>query len=973
MTQEPASLPAPVANPSGMITEPVDSALPTKRARMADTFLMAFAAGLVVLTASFVARNSDVWQHLSVGRLIAGGQYDFATDPLGYATSDASWVNHFWLTDWLWYQIFQRLGGSALVGLKAICLLLAIIVALPKGRPNQPRWLSAFWVALAVVALSPRAALQPLVASCLFLALTIRWLRVPATAWRVPMLTVVWVNVDEWFLLAPLLAIAHWAAERFHGNKSIPITIPAISLLACLASPFHIRGLTLPTELSPALWSSELMSDPRVAAQFSSYFTANPFTGEHSDSPAFWAFVALALFGGMLIASHRRTAGFAFAAIWMITLGLAAWQTRLVPLFAVTSVAALSGVVQEFTPTKRLAGLGRGAVLLAILGFGALAWGGWLQGSRGRDRVMGLAIWADPSIINAGKRLQSWRTANQIDAAARVLCTTPDATSTLMWFSPGEKGYLDTRWDFHARAGRTSFPGLIAPLALPEGADETVASPGGLSEVSAILLADPSAATFEQLSAKNPRWKIVAIDGRALWLTASGRAAKTPQLSEPGDRETIEDRQAFAPTAILEQRPTRYPKYREWWLPSSSQRLAENALAAEAATHLNLQIASKSQNPAGPLLAVRSARQAIAINPDDGAAWLELARAYSLLAARVENRLANASGMLKELRRAQRVTALNQAVICNPESEAARDALAAILGEVGYADLSLRHRRVQLGLARRRGDRTRTADLSELVAAMENDLLDRESLFHVRTPGMSGDPLGRARIAISLGLASQAIDILLKSSPDLYGADGLKLLTGLLIGSGQAAEAHTLLHRDEIRKNPAQLGVHEIVSLSADGQRIVYRVAAYEWFQFMLAASAGVTSVSVQLEQMEKQLIGEVGALRGVIQRIRPPLAITLAIETGLAPTGMWMPRFINGLRREEFLVPIAQSRLLIAEHGDLKALEACIALESGDRLLAQKCLDIARSDYAKVGDLRVTPAKDLAEMYWKRLADFPN
>ena len=152
MTQEPASLPAPVANPSGMITEPVDSALPTKRARMADTFLMAFAAGLVVLTASFVARNSDVWQHLSVGRLIAGGQYDFATDPLGYATSDASWVNHFWLTDWLWYQIFQRLGGSALVGLKAICLLLAIIVALPKGRPNQPRWLSAFWVALAVVA-----------------------------------------------------------------------------------------------------------------------------------------------------------------------------------------------------------------------------------------------------------------------------------------------------------------------------------------------------------------------------------------------------------------------------------------------------------------------------------------------------------------------------------------------------------------------------------------------------------------------------------------------------------------------------------------------------------------------------------------------------------------------------------------------------------------------------------------------------
>ncbi len=67
---------------------------PTQFARIFDAVLLALVLGLALLVSSFVARNSDVWSHLAMGRLIAGGQYDFASDPLSSSTEGLRWANH---------------------------------------------------------------------------------------------------------------------------------------------------------------------------------------------------------------------------------------------------------------------------------------------------------------------------------------------------------------------------------------------------------------------------------------------------------------------------------------------------------------------------------------------------------------------------------------------------------------------------------------------------------------------------------------------------------------------------------------------------------------------------------------------------------------------------------------------------------------------------------------------------------------
>ena len=108
---------------------------PSRFGRAFDSLLLLLVLAFAFLVSSFVARNSDVWQHLAVGRLVSAGQYDFVGDPLSFATEDLRWVNHAWLTEWASYQFFQRAGGPGLVAVKAGLILAAF------GIPR-----SVFWI-----------------------------------------------------------------------------------------------------------------------------------------------------------------------------------------------------------------------------------------------------------------------------------------------------------------------------------------------------------------------------------------------------------------------------------------------------------------------------------------------------------------------------------------------------------------------------------------------------------------------------------------------------------------------------------------------------------------------------------------------------------------------------------------------------------------------------------------------------------
>jgi tetratricopeptide (TPR) repeat protein len=164
--------------------------------------------------------------------------------------------------------------------------------------------------------------------------------------------------------------------------------------------------------------------------------------------------------------------------------------------------------------------------------------------------------------------------------------------------------------------------------------------------------------------------------------------------------------------------------------------------------------------PELPLLAVRAARRAAAANPDDANAYLRLAQAYLVLRNEtVEHSHGAALSPLVMLRHVQIVTALRQALILNPDLEAAHQHLAMLLAERQYYDAALDHRRAELRISRGAGRRAgedadaftrRLDEMARRVQEMEKQVQDAQDRYVIDSQPLSDDPPGQGRTGAAL-------------------------------------------------------------------------------------------------------------------------------------------------------------------------------------------------------------------------------
>src|SRR5262249_52433200 len=72
---------------------------------------------------SFVIRNSDFYQHLGIGKLIAEKNYTWGLNPLIFANEGSYWINHSWLFDLGLFRLLNPLKAEGLVVLKALLVV----------------------------------------------------------------------------------------------------------------------------------------------------------------------------------------------------------------------------------------------------------------------------------------------------------------------------------------------------------------------------------------------------------------------------------------------------------------------------------------------------------------------------------------------------------------------------------------------------------------------------------------------------------------------------------------------------------------------------------------------------------------------------------------------------------------------------------------------------------------------------------
>jgi hypothetical protein len=879
---------------------------------------------------------------------------------------------------------------------------LTAVLMLRIARGNGPFWVSAAMILLALLAMSQRLFLQPASLSLLLLAACLCLLRAGGrAALLLPLLMILWVNLDSWFLLGPLLvalfALGQWLTPGSRRGGPLPMWLVPTCLVACLVNPHHVHAISLPWELSPTVLHSEFTHDPRFSGDFLSPWhlaPLGPAGGYKLSSGAFFLLLGLGILSFAINWSALRSWR---TPIWLAFALLAAWQVRLVPFFAVVAGPITALNLREPIPERRfVTRFGTVGVLLLGLALCALTWPGWLQGFQRHERQLAWTVQTDPSLRRVAETLASWRAGGQLPAETHVLATHPDVAHYCAWFSPGEKNYLDSRLSLHApRASeyRQLCAGVDPNL---RGSDLVFDWPRARKEshLSCLVLYDPDlrrlGPALHTLSDMRSIWKLLRVDGRAV---VAGFAADPEErlAIDPFDPEKL----AFTPptstgvppapgdgAAVMARDPEVWDRFLVHSTGTSGegdaaavylalfqegfgeQRRQQHVISCYASGLVGLSVAPtnmvmglvevterllvsqlylsdlKERSSALLLLAVRSARRAVASHPDDAEAWLVLARTYLDLWRTTVESVGSGLPLLSEVRRCQTVAALLQAVRLRPNLTPAHEFLANLFDEINYRDLALLHRSRQLELERDAGRRpgedesaftTRMERLEKSVDEARKTVETNQNRFVVHSQTLSAKPLERARLALELGLAGQALDdVLLRSQPDLYGVEGLRMVLDLFLHTGRVAEARELLDRKEIQHNPNGLGVLDLPGSAGAGQRWAYRFPAYDWYSICERAAVGdydhaVSTINQVTSRMESESAEMHARLTTAVARL-----VTTDTGAGAIPGGILL-RIRVWAELDPVTAYVLGNEFVPVETADLHAVGGVLLLERGD------------------------------------------
>jgi tetratricopeptide (TPR) repeat protein len=542
----------------------------TKRTiRRLDLFFVGANLLLAFLLGSFVARNTDIWMHIAAGRTLLQGVYQFGVDPFSSTMNDVYWVNHAWLFDIAAFGAFQAFGGAGLVVLKALLIVGLAGVLIRLGSKEGSVWISAVFAALALLAISARLALQPICVSYLFLALTLYFLERPLTRastassndgrgvftafqdyWPLLILFILWVNLDEWFLLGPItvglyalgqglqsmMAPVEGQPRPRQGEAKELIVVFVGGLAACMLNPHHIRAFLPPAQLGWSESAEILRQDPSIRGLFIS-----PFEGLLQSPAAIdvagWLYFVLVLVGLVSFTLNRAAWHWWRMLIWCAFFLLSAYQSRTIPFFAIVAAPISALNIQEFlanrfarvssseTPAHPWSLYGRYLTVLILIGLVILAWPGWLQ-SQPHERRM-WAIQPDPSLERAATQIARWRSDGNLAQDALGFNVSPETANYFAWACPEEKGFVDSRLRMPADVAADYLSVRQALLANPKPADESALGDKAAQDWREVLRSrhvnhiivhdsDPRriSAPVRRLLAAPEEWPLLYLDGR---------------------------------------------------------------------------------------------------------------------------------------------------------------------------------------------------------------------------------------------------------------------------------------------------------------------------------------------------------------------------------------------------------------------------------------------------------------------------
>jgi hypothetical protein len=333
--------------------------------------------------------GADTWWSMVAGRWIVEHGSVPTVDTLSYTFAGKPWFNQEWLTQVLFYELYQRLGGASLALLKiALVVATFLLAAWIAARRSGSLALAVATTCAAAFLCRPmldiRAQLFTFFFSLVVLAAIHAYRRgAPAGVLALlPVSIALWVNLHYGFIFGVGMCLLYAGAETAKTLLGLPEALPrarlvplgvaaALALLASLANPQGLHSLTFPFTIigEQGAWREEIIE-----------WMPPVLFGSDDFSPLLfgpWLLAQVAVFAAALLVMPRKVDP-SDALLVAATAAMALTSRRFIPLFTLVSIPFLArnlaavGAALPARPSERTRHAA--VALLAVL---ALAHVGW--------------------------------------------------------------------------------------------------------------------------------------------------------------------------------------------------------------------------------------------------------------------------------------------------------------------------------------------------------------------------------------------------------------------------------------------------------------------------------------------------------------------------------------------------------------------------------------------------------------------
>lgn len=240
---------------------------------MKGALFMKALAIILLLTLLFISQlntilDIDLWWSLKTGEHIVKNLEIPRTDLFSYTLKEASWIDHEWLSQIFFYEIFSRFDWLGLNIFKAfiisLCFFILIFLIHSKYKKN---FFTILFTMLAVLAFGYRSFLRPELFSYLFLCLFFYILERDKRMYLLPFLQIIWTNLHGYFILGPVLCVLYCAGEFLSGNKGKSKKLAILSfwiMLACFVNPYFHKGALYPLRILTDVFTEQKLSMQHV-------------------------------------------------------------------------------------------------------------------------------------------------------------------------------------------------------------------------------------------------------------------------------------------------------------------------------------------------------------------------------------------------------------------------------------------------------------------------------------------------------------------------------------------------------------------------------------------------------------------------------------------------------------------------------------------------------------------------------------